>query len=94
MFGECYQTVPRASQVVVVVNHPLANAGNARDVGLIHGSGRVPGEGNGKPLRYSCLGHFMDSGAWWAAIHGVTKDNKPSLITHPASGRAQETLDS
>ena len=32
-----------------------------------------PGEGNSTPLQYSCLKNPMDGGAWWAAIHGVTK---------------------
>jgi len=36
---------------------------NARDRGLIPGSGRSPGEGNGSPLQYSCLGNPMDRGA-------------------------------
>ena len=31
------------------------------------------GEGNGKPLQYSCLENPMDGGAWWAAVHGVAK---------------------
>ena len=31
------------------------------------------GEGNGTPLRYSCLENPMDGGAWWAAVHGVAK---------------------
>ena len=30
-------------------------------------------EGNGTPLQYSCLENPMDIGAWWAAVHGVTK---------------------
>ena len=30
-------------------------------------------EGNGTPLQYSCLENPMDEGAWWAAVHGVTK---------------------
>ena len=46
---------------------------NAEDPGLICGSGRFPEEGNGNPLQYSCLGNFMDRGAWWATVHGVTK---------------------
>ena len=37
---------------------------NAEDSGLIPGSGRSPGEGNGNPLQYSCLGNPMDRGAW------------------------------
>ena len=31
------------------------------------------GEGNGKPLQYSCLENFIDRGAWWATIHGIAK---------------------
>ena len=33
----------------------------------------IHGEGNGTPLQYSCLKNPMDGGAWWAAVHGVTK---------------------
>ena len=39
---------------------------NAEDLGLIPGSGRSSGEGNGNALQYSCLGNPMDRGAWWA----------------------------
>ena len=46
-------------------------SGNAGDTGLVPGLGRSPGEGNGKPLQYSCLGNPMDRGAWWAIVHGV-----------------------
>ena len=38
---------------------------NAGDLGLTPGSGRSPGEGNGNPLQYPCLGNPMDRGAWW-----------------------------
>ena len=38
----------------------LANTGDIRDTGLMPGSGRYPGEGNGSPLQYSCLGNPMD----------------------------------
>ena len=48
---------------------------NAEDMGLIPWSGRSPGEGNGNPLQYSCLGNPMDRGAWWATVHGVTKES-------------------
>ena len=41
--------------------------------GLIPRSGRSPGEGNGNPLQYSCLGNPMDRGAWWATVHEVAK---------------------
>ena len=40
------------------------NARNAEDSGLISGSGRFPGEENGNPVQYSCLGNPMDRGAW------------------------------
>ena len=46
---------------------------NARDLGSIPGLGRSPGEGNGYPLRYSCLENSMDRGAWWSTVHGVAK---------------------
>ena len=47
-----------------VVKNPAVSAGDARESGLIPGSGRSPGEGNGNPLQYSCLGNPMDRGAW------------------------------
>ena len=34
---------------------------------------KTPGEGNGNPLQYSCLGNPMDRRAWWATVHEVTK---------------------
>ena len=46
---------------------------NAGDPGLIPGSGRPPGEGNGNLLWYSHLENPMDRGAWWATVHGVAK---------------------
>ena len=45
------------------------------DVGLIPGFGRSPGGKNGNPLQYSCLGNPIDRGAWWAIVHGVTKES-------------------
>ena len=56
----------------MVENLP-ANAGDARDVGSIPSLGRSPGGGNGNALQYSCLEYFVDRGAWWATVHGVTK---------------------
>ena len=41
------------------------SACQAGDMGLISGLGRSPGEGNGDPLQYSCLGNAMDRGVWW-----------------------------
>ena len=47
----------------LMVKNPPANAGNLRDEGSILGSGRPPGEENGNPLQYSCLGIPTDRGA-------------------------------
>ena len=66
---------------VLVIQKKLTGSGSdskaaacsAGDPGLIPGSGRSPGEGNGNPLQYSCLKNSMDWGAWWATVHGVAK---------------------
>ena len=50
--------------------NPPANAG---DAGSIPGLGRFPGEGNGNPFQYSSLENSMDTGAWWATVHGVAE---------------------
>ena len=47
----------------------------ARDSGSIPESGSSPGEGNGNPLQYSCLGNPMDRGTWWATVHEITKES-------------------
>ena len=47
------------------------SACNAEDLGWVLGSGRSPGEGNGKPLQYSFLKNSMDRGTWWATVHGI-----------------------
>ena len=52
-----------------------ASAYSAGDLGSIPGSGRSPGEGNGNPLQYSCLGNPMDKGAWQATVHGVAESD-------------------
>ena len=57
------------------------SACNAGDPGLVRGSGRSPGEGNGNLLQYSCLENSMDRGAWWAIVHGVAK-SWTQLSTH------------
>ena len=56
----------------MVKNLP-ANAGDIKDTGLIPGSGRSPGEGNGNPPQYFCLKNPTDRGAWQATVHGITK---------------------
>ena len=54
----------------MVKNLPVS-AGDARDEGLISGSERSPGGGNGNLFQYSCLENSIDSGAWKATVHGV-----------------------
>ena len=49
------------------------SACNAGDAGLIPGSGRSPGVGDGYPLQYSWVDNLMDRGAWWATVRGVAK---------------------
>ena len=56
-----------------VKKESAGNAEAAGDVGSITGLGRSPTEGNGNPLQYSCLRNLMDTGAWWATLHEVTK---------------------
>ena len=58
-----------------VVKNPAANAGDLRDSGSVHGSGRSPGSRDGCPLQYSCLEDPMDRGAWRATVHGVLKES-------------------
>ena len=51
------------------------SAYNVGDPGSIPGSGRCPGEGNGNPLQFSCLENPIGRGAWWATVHGVSKES-------------------
>ena len=56
---------------------------NAGDMGLIPGSGRSPGIGNGAPLQYSCLGNPIDREAWQSTVHGATKSwTRLSIVSH------------
>ena len=56
-----------------VVKNPPADAGGARDAGLIPRLKRFSGVGNGNPLQYCCLENSMSKGTWWVTVHGVTK---------------------
>ena len=67
--------------MVLVVKNLPANAEDIRDMGSTPGMGRSPGGGHGNPLLYFCLENLMDRGAWWATVHGVTK-NQTCLSIH------------
>ena len=62
-----------ASQVVLVVKNPVANAEDVRDGVSVPGLGRSPGGGYSKPLQYSCLENPMERDTWRASVGGVTK---------------------
>ena len=62
-----------ASQIVLRVKNPPANAGDVKDTGSVPGSGRFPRGGHGNPLQYSCLENPMNRGAWSAKVHKVAQ---------------------
>ena len=53
-----------------MVKNPPANAGNVGSTSGLRGS---PGEENGNPLQYSCLGNPMARGVWQVTVHGVAR---------------------
>jgi len=62
--------------VAQLVKNPHAMqeaACNIGDLGSVSGLGRSPGEGNGNPLQYSCLGNPTDRGSWRAIVHGLAR---------------------
>ena len=67
-----------------------AKAGDTRDTVSIPGSGRYPRVGNDNPIQYSCLGNPMDTGAWWATVHGVAESDmtENTSIQMPREERA------
>ena len=72
-----------------------ASAPNVGDLGLIPGSGRSPGEGNGNPLQYFWLVILMDGGAWWATVHGVAEsDTTERLHLHFSLSTRSENAES
>ena len=71
----CYQRFPGGSDS----KDSVCNVG---DSGLIPGLERSPGEENGNLLQYSCLENPGDRGAWWATVHGVTKE-RHDIATKP-----------
>ena len=67
-----------------------ANAGDTGDLGLIPGLGRSPGEENGNPLQYSCLGNPTDRGAWRATVQGVTGLDMTEWLNNNNNGRTAQ----
>ena len=63
---ECVMGFPGGS---AVKNPPAMQETWVQSLGL----GRSPGEGNGNPLQYSCVGNPTDRGDWWTRIHEVAK---------------------
>ena len=79
-----------------MVKSPLLPMQETRDAGLILGSGRSPGRGNGNPLQYSCLKNPMNRGGWQVAVHGVTRvrhdlATKSHTHTHTHTGMKVKT---
>ena len=66
-----WHILAKVSQVALVVKNLPAKAVDIRDMGLIPGLGRYPGEGHGNPLQYSCLENPLDRGAWWTTLHSM-----------------------
>ena len=69
----------RASQVVLVVKNPSANAGDVETWAGSLGQ-EDPLEEAQQPIQYSCLEKPMDRGAWWATVHGVTESDMTELL--------------
>ena len=65
-----------------MVKNPPANAGDTRDTSLMPNLGRSPEEGNGNPLQYSYLENSMGRAAWWAKVHGLTKESDMTEQAH------------
>ena len=67
--------------MVLVVKNPLASAGDTSDAGLIPGSARLPGVGNGTPLQYSCLKSATDREPWWDTVHGAAESDTTEQLS-------------
>ena len=96
-----FSCVSKTSKCTVRINVQLGlpsgsvgkeSACSAGDLGSILGSGKSPGERNGNPLQYSCLGNPMVRGAWLATVHGVTKVSR-DLATKPPQPLPQDLCD-
>ena len=77
---ECIHMLPLSTGHGLSIGFPGGSDGkesacNAGDPGSIPESGRLPGEGNGNPLQYSCLENIMDRGARYVIVHGIAKSH-------------------
>ena len=73
-----------------VVNNPPASEG---DTGSTPGLQRFPGEGNGNPLQYSCLGNPMDREAWQATVQWVAKRSGHNLPTKTTNNKVGKDVE-
>ena len=83
LYYSCHSTFQKDIWGYLGGSEVKAYAYNAGDLGSIPGSGRSPGEGNGNPLQYSCLGNPRVRGAWWATVHGVARVGYNLAIKSP-----------
>ena len=68
------------------------SACNVGDPGSIPKSGRSPGEGNGNPFQYSCLGNSMNRGAWWAIVHRVAESDTTDQLNFQIYSNSLNTV--
>ena len=73
VYTDIYMVFQVAGQALVA--QTVESGCNVGDLGLIPGSGRLPREGNGNPLQYSCLENPMDREAWWSAVRRVAESD-------------------
>ena len=76
LFSTAVESRPIADRMGFPGGSVVKNSANPGDVGSIPGLGRSPGEGDGNPLQYSCLGNPVNRGAWRATVHGVPKSQR------------------
>ena len=69
----CYGSGQVCEEIWACISEGKESACSAGDPDSTSGLGRLPGEGDGNPLQYSCQENSMDRGAWWATVHGVAK---------------------
>ena len=74
-----------------VVKNPPANVGDEAEAGSIPESEQSPGEGNGNPLKYSCLENPIDRGAWQAMVHGaIRSQTQLSTVTSLSTRKSSQ----